>query len=139
MVSNFFFFLWALPFIQTTIFILQCTTVYVALCPLLWTVELLLLLLLLLQAAPLCNCSSALYCCCCSGLQSCCSFCCRLLLLQGLPLAAPLLLLQILVRTIVFSAVLLSPRIELVSSDHTIGTSQPTTDPARQDLFNRVQ
>ena len=43
------------------------------------------------------------------------------------------------VRTIVFSAVLLSPRIELVSSDHTIGTSQPTTDPARQDLFNRVQ
>ena len=68
---------------------------YVVLCP------------LLLQAAPLYSCSAA-YCCCCIGLPSC---CCR----SGLPLAALLLLLQILGRTIVCSSILYS-RLKLMTT-----------------------
>ena len=87
-------------------------------------VELLFLLLLLL-AAPFCSCSAAYCCCCCcSGLPSC-SFCYRLhsalpAPLQGLPLAAPLML-QILGRTIVCSTVLTLTWAR--TCDLTIGTS----------------
>ena len=56
-------------------------------------------------------------------------------LLQGLPLAAPLLL-RILGRTLVCSAVLQLPA---WTCDRTIGTSQPTTVPARQDMFNQAR
>ena len=70
---------------------------YVVLCP------------LLLQAAPLYSCSAAYCCCCCCiGLPSC---CCR----SGLPLAALLLLLQILGRTIVCSSILYS-RLKLMTT-----------------------
>ena len=87
---------WALPFIRTTIF--QCITEckYMYMCgPFYAAVGLLLLLLLLLWAT-------------------------LAALLQGLPLAAPLLLqlllLQILRRTIVCSAILPSPGLKLMIS-----------------------
>ena len=135
----------SLPLIRATIyFILQCTVFG----PLSAAVE---LLKLLLWAAPY-SCSAA-YCCYCCYYHCCC--CCHSLLLllqwaaqlllrlraalaaplQGLPLAAPLLLLQILSRTIQSVA----PFCRAQTRDRTIGTSQPTTVLARQDLFNQAQ
>ena len=108
---------------------LQCT-IYLALYPLLKRTAVA-LLLLLLQAAPFCSCSAAYCCCCCCfaaaaavGLLPSCSFCCRLH--------------KLLCSCCRSWAGQYSALAQAQTRNRTIGTSQPTAVPARQDLFHQA-
>ena len=99
-------------------------------CP---SLQLLRCILLLLLCCTCC-------CCCCSGLPSCYSFCCRLHQLLRCK-SCPQLLHCCCGSRVGQQSVLCKCHCAFTQArtrNNTIGTSQPTTVPARQDLFNQA-